>query len=33
LESLVREEMEGAIDLDVPVVVETGAGPTWYDAK
>jgi DNA polymerase-1 len=33
LESLVREEMEGAIDLDVPVVVETGAGATWYDAK
>jgi DNA polymerase-1 len=33
LESLVREEMEGAIDLDVPVVVKTGTGPTWYDAK
>jgi DNA polymerase-1 len=33
LESLVREEMEGAIDLDVPVVVETGTGSTWYDAK
>ncbi|MEJ2152580.1 MAG: DNA polymerase I, partial [Gemmatimonadota bacterium] len=33
LESLVREEMEGAIDLDVPVVVETGTGSSWYDAK
>lgn len=33
LEALVREEMEGAIDLDVPVVVETGIGSTWYDAK
>ncbi len=30
---LVREEMEAAIELDVPVVVEVGAGSTWYDAK
>ena len=33
LGDLVKEEMEGAIALDVPVVVEIGTGPTWYDAK
>ncbi|MBW3661343.1 MAG: DNA polymerase I, partial [Gemmatimonadetes bacterium] len=33
LAELVREEMEAAIDLDVPVVVEIGTGTTWYDAK
>jgi DNA polymerase-1 len=30
---LVREEMEGVEQLDVPLVVELGSGPTWYDAK
>ncbi|MBA3583357.1 MAG: DNA polymerase I [Gemmatimonadetes bacterium] len=33
LGALVREEMEGAIALDVPVVVGIGTGATWYDAK
>ncbi|HUP01190.1 MAG TPA: DNA polymerase I [Gemmatimonadota bacterium] len=33
LGSLVRKEMEGAIALDVPVVVGIGTGRTWYDAK
>lgn len=33
LAEAVRVEMEGAIDLSVPVVVEIGVGPTWYDAK
>ena len=31
LEKLVREEMEGAYKLAVPVVVEIGAGPNWRD--
>jgi DNA polymerase-1 len=30
---MVRERMEGAIRLDVPVVVDVGVGRTWYDAK
>jgi len=30
---LVRTEMEGVAQLDVPLVVEIGSGPTWYDAK
>jgi len=30
---LVKEEMEGAATLDVPLVVEVGTGPTWGDAK
>ena len=29
----VRTEMEGAIELDVPVEVGVGTGDTWYDAK
>jgi DNA polymerase-1 len=29
----VRAEMEGAIELDVPVEVGVGTGDTWYDAK
>jgi DNA polymerase-1 len=33
LGSLVRREMEGAIELEVPVVVGIGVGKTWYDAK
>ncbi len=32
LESIVREEMEGALDLDVPLVVDAGWGRTWLDA-
>jgi DNA polymerase-1 len=31
--ALVRHEMEGAAKLSVPLVVETGIGPTWADAK
>lgn len=30
---LVKGEMEGAIELDVPVVVDIGVGHTWYEAK
>ncbi len=33
LASLVREEMEGVADLRVPLVVDVGTGPDWYDAK
>jgi DNA polymerase-1 len=33
LGAMVRKEMEGAIALDVPVVVGIGTGKTWYDAK
>jgi DNA polymerase-1 len=30
---LVRGTMEGVEDLRVPLVVDVGSGPTWYDAK
>ncbi len=30
---LTRTTMEGALRLDVPLVVETGAGPNWMEAK
>jgi DNA polymerase-1 len=30
---LVRETMEGVEKLTVPLVVDVGSGPTWYDAK
>jgi DNA polymerase-1 len=30
---IVREEMEGAIQLDVPLKVDMGVGPSWYDSK
>ncbi len=33
LGALTREEMEGVAELDVPLVVDVGSGPTWYDAK
>jgi DNA polymerase-1 len=33
LEKLVREEMEGVHKLDVPLVVEVGAGPNWRDLE
>lgn len=33
LEELVREEMENAYPLDVPLRVEVGKGPSWYEAK
>ncbi len=31
--ALVREEMEGAIELDVPLEVDIGVGESWYDCK
>jgi len=30
---MVREEMESAIKLSVPLVVDVGTGPNWMDAK
>ena len=33
LAAVVVEKMEGAVELEVPLVVEWGAGPSWYDAK
>jgi len=29
----VRREMEGAMELDVPLRVEIGEGPSWYECK
>ena len=31
--TMVREEMEGAIELDVPLVVDVGWGANWMEAK
>jgi len=33
MEKLVREEMEGVYELDVPMVVEMGTGPNWRDIE
>jgi DNA polymerase-1 len=33
VEPLVRAEMEGVAQLTVPLVVEVGSGPSWYEAK
>ncbi len=33
VERVVREEMEGVAELDVPLRVEIGTGVTWYEAK
>ncbi|HET6680323.1 MAG TPA: DNA polymerase I, partial [Gemmatimonadaceae bacterium] len=33
LSALVRREMEGAADLDVPLVVSMGTGPNWLESK
>jgi DNA polymerase-1 len=33
LRELVKREMESACELSVPLVVETGEGPNWRDAK
>jgi len=30
---IVRSEMEGAAELDVPLLVEVGVGPNWLEAK
>ena len=32
LEALVREEMEGALELKVPIVAEVGVGDNWLEA-
>ncbi|MCK5489165.1 MAG: DNA polymerase I, partial [Gemmatimonadetes bacterium] len=31
--AIVREEMEGAIQLDVPLKVDVGVGRSWYESK
>jgi DNA polymerase-1 len=31
--ALTRHTMEHAVELSVPLVVESGVGPTWMDAK
>jgi len=31
--NLVVDRMEGAVELEVPVVAEAGVGVSWYDAK
>ena len=33
VESLVRAEMEGALELKVPIGVDIGAGRNWYETK
>ena len=30
---IVTEEMEGAIELSVPLRVDVGSGPSWYESK
>src|SRR6185437_7031122 len=31
--ALVKKEMEGVMDLKVPLLVDIGTGPNWRDAK
>ena len=31
--AILREEMEGAIQLDIPLKVELGIGQNWHDCK
>ncbi|MEX1322723.1 MAG: DNA polymerase, partial [Synechococcaceae cyanobacterium] len=33
VQAVVKEAMEGAVRLDVPLVVDTGAGANWMEAK
>jgi DNA polymerase-1 len=33
VQEIVRMEMEGACELDVPLKVDMGLGPSWYDVK
>ena len=30
---ILQEEMEGAVNLSVPMMAEAASGRTWYDAK
>ena len=30
---LLKEEMENAVSLSVPMIVETSTGSNWYEAK
>ena len=32
-QSMIVEEMAGAIELSVPLKVDVGVGPNWMDAK
>jgi DNA polymerase I-like protein with 3'-5' exonuclease and polymerase domains len=32
VEALVRSEMESVETLRVPLIVDTGSGPDWYEA-
>ena len=31
--AILKEEMEKAVNLKVPLIAETSIGKTWYDAK
>jgi DNA polymerase-1 len=31
--ALIRDKMEGVMDLDVPLTVDIGTGPNWLEAK
>ena len=33
LSAMVREEMEGVVELKVPLIAEVSVGETWADAK
>jgi DNA polymerase I-like protein with 3'-5' exonuclease and polymerase domains len=33
MKALVKSEMEGALDLSVPIAVDMGVGRNWYETK
>ena len=33
VEKILKEEMENAVKLSVPLTVEVGSGKTWFEAK